>query len=488
MTIETKQPSYVTSPIMGVAALIGLVVAINTPNPVETTWTVLLLYFITRVFWWQHYPGILLLVLFIPFAEVHTAILEANNFGISIEELYPVLGGKRTFWLASFGMLMVALGLRLGLIPIWSKLSLPWHQLKTSAENINANKLLTAAVLVSILGLFLRSLIGYESSFRQILTYYSGISNALYVTFALHFWIVRRRAWLFIFVFLLIILNSFYSYFSDWTIPFLILGISYLIGIKHFRTKQLGTTLPIILPGLLLIFIWQSVKMEYRAFLSGGRKTQAVVVSRDEALNKFSDLANEAVQEERLFDDAVVQDTYRRAGYLEYFNAATHKVPEEISYRKGALFMESANFALVPRVLNPNKGIKDDKAKVELYTDYYFGENSFASFSLGHYCEAYIDWGPNGMMIHLFIYGLFGAVLMRITAIRTRNLNPLLSYGILWSIMFPWGTSQSDMVTVLGTTVWGALSHLVIFLPAYRWLDSYIHFGKTLSLNENKGA
>ncbi len=167
MTIETKQPSYVTSPIMGVAALIGLVVAINTPNPVETTWTVFLLYFITRVFWWQHYPGILLLVLFIPFAEVHTAIFEANNFGISIEELYPVLGGKRTFWLASFGMLMVALGLRLGLIPIWSKLSLPWHQLKTSAENINSNKLLTAAVLVSILGLFLRSLIGYESSFRQ---------------------------------------------------------------------------------------------------------------------------------------------------------------------------------------------------------------------------------------------------------------------------------------------------------------------------------
>ena len=220
----------------------------------------------------QHYPGILLLVLFIPFAEVHTAIFEANNFGISIEELYPVLGGKRTFWLASFGMLMVALGLRLGLIPIWSKLSLPWHQLKTSAENINSNKLLTAAVLVSILGLFLRSLIGYESSFRQILTYYSGISNALYVTFALHFWIVRRRTWLFIFVFLLIIINSFYSYFSDWTIPFLILGISYLIGIKHFRTKQLVTTLSIILPSLLLIFIWQSVKMEYRAFLSAAEE------------------------------------------------------------------------------------------------------------------------------------------------------------------------------------------------------------------------
>ena len=109
------------------------------------------------------------------------------------------------------------------------------------------------------------------------------------------------------------------------------------------------------------------------------------------------------------WDDQVVDATYRRAGYLEYFSAAVSKVPNEIPHERGALLQEELTFAFVPRLLNPNKGIKNDRAKVERYTDYYFGKSSFSSFSLGH-CEAYIDWGPVGMMLHLFCYGIVGGL------------------------------------------------------------------------------
>ncbi len=154
------------------------------------------------------------------------------------------------------------------------------------------------------------------------------------------------------------------------------------------------------------MLVWQAVKGEYREFISGGFQDQSIRVTQSEALGKFVELGTTALNENQTLDDPVISATYRRAGYLEYFSAAVTKVPAEIPHQKGALLSESLSFALIPRILNPNKGVKSDREKVERFTDYYFGgERNISSFSLGHYCEAYIDWGPNGMMVHLFIYG-----------------------------------------------------------------------------------
>ena len=182
-----------------------------------------------------------------------------------------------------------------------------------------------------------------------------------------------------------------------------------------------------------------------------------------------------ALNENQTLDDPVISATYRRAGYLEYFSAAVKKVPDEIPHQKGALLSESLSFALIPRVLNPNKGVKNDREKVERFTDYYFGGvNNISSFSLGHYCEAYIDWGPYGMMIHLFIYGLIGGILYMITTNRTRNINPLIAFGIIWTVLTPWGTFQQDMVTISGKVVWGAICHLVLFFPIYQIINKSV--------------
>ena len=476
-----QEPTYsrrvrlqVSSPVVTIAAVLAIVAASFTLNPWEAVWSALLLFTIVRVFWWKHQPGILLVTLLIPFSEVHTVILESNNFELDLDILYPIQGARSTFWLASIGVLMVAAGLRMGLRPSRHFKSIQYKQVADASTAINQTRLLLTLAILSAGGLILDRLIPYGSSLQQIETYYSGISVALFVCYALLFWIQRKKPLLFLLVFLLILINSFYSYFSSWTIPFMVLGMTYLVTISTFKTPQLLRTLPIAIPALALILIWQSVKADYREFLSDGQRTQAVLVSRNQALFKFSELASNAITEERYFEENVIADTYRRAGYLEYFNAARLKVPSEIAHRNGALFLESMSFALIPRILNPNKGVKDDKAKVEYYTDFYFGENSFASFSLGHYCEAFIDWGPTGMMFHLFAYGLFGALLFRVTLHRCRQLNPLITFGILWSVMYPWGTCQSDMVTVLGSTVWGGFSQLVLFFPLYKWINTFI--------------
>ena len=247
-----------------------------------------------------------------------------------------------------------------------------------------------------------------------------------------------------------------------------------LVNYREFKLRQFVSLAPILIPAFVFVFVWQSVKEEYRMFLAGGERGQVIRVSQSQALSQFSELAAAAIEEDRLLDDRTVEATYRRAGYLEYFNAAVGKVPSDLPHESGALLEESLTFAFVPRLLAPNKGIKNDRAKVERYTDFYFGEFAFASFSLGHYCEAYIDWGPNGMMFHLFVYGLIGGLLVRIALSRSRTLNPLLALGLLWAVMYHWGTFQQDMVTVAGRTGWGALCQLVIFFPIYRWTDRFI--------------
>ena len=138
------------------------------------------------------------------------------------------------------------------------------------------------------------------------------------------------------------------------------------------------------------------------------------------------------------------------------------------------MLAESLSYSLVPRILNPDKGFKNDRAKVERYTDYYFCANSFSSFSLGHYCEAYIDWGPIGMMIHLFVYGLIGAGLVILTLKRSITINPVITAGILWVVLTPWGTFQQDMVTVSGQVFWGTICHLFLFTWFYRFIHRYV--------------
>ena len=116
-------------------------------------------------------------------------------------------------------------------------------------------------------------------------------------------------------------------------------------------------------------------------------------------------------------------------GYLEYFSNAVAKVPTEIEHEKGQLLASNLEFALIPRFLSPNKGVKDDKAKVEKYTDFYFGTYGGSSFSLGHYCEAYIDWGRWGMALQLFIYGMIGGGLYMLAILAHIGLQSTFGIG-----------------------------------------------------------
>jgi len=478
MSAKTAHTKSVQSPLVnGLLALLG-VYGMFGSNPLEWLWAVLLLYFILRKFWWANYPGIILFCLLTPFLEIHTVLIEAANYGLTLDQLYPETG-QLTFWLASFGLFSLLLGFTAGLRK--TKVQFSLETLRESAHQISQRNLLLATLGLAVGGIAIDIAIPYSSPIRQIETYYAGMTNACYMTFAIHFWITRKNPWLAIALFLVFLATSFQSYFSSWREPFTIALVSILVTYNHFKIKHLLRLSPLLIPVVALTLMWQTVKSDYRAYLSQGERAQIVRVGQLEALTKFSELVTEATTQDAVAQQSTINNTLKRAGYVEYFNATVRKVPAEIPHENGRLLAESLSFAFIPRILNPDKGVKNDRLKVERYTDFYFGASSFSSFSLGHYCEAYIDWGPVWMMLHLFIYGFLGALLIRISISKMANFNPIVAMGILWIIILPWGTFQQDMIVVAGKTVWGALCHLVLFWPLYKLINRHI---LTSSLNQ----
>ena len=463
--LEPLRSSVVTA-----MALAMGIYGLGTPNPVETAWTAVMFYLLTRWFWWKNQPGIVLYMLAFPFVEIHTTVFEANQYGLSLNALFEETG-KATFWYSSIGLLFVSLAFKAGI----QRIKLPTHEtLREAAHKISQLKLLivySGSVLLTIL---LDRLIPWGSGLHQLETYAQGISTALLVSLGIHYWITKKRPLLILALFLAVLITSFYSYFSDWRLPFTLFIVTAMSSVSRVNRRSLLRIAPILVPMLALVLLWQTIKGEYREFLSQGQRTQAVLVDRTTALNKFQELSIQALTKPELLNEDVVAQTYRRAGYLEYFSAAVKKVPSEIPHENGSLLAESLSYSLAPRILNPDKGSKNDRAKVERYTDYYFGTNSFSSFSLGHYCEAYIDWGGLGMMIHLFVYGLIGAGLVLLTLKRSIKINPVITAGILWVVLTPWGTFQQDMVTVSGQVFWGTLCHLFLFTWLYRFIHRYV--------------
>lgn len=444
-----------------------------TANPLETFWSFILLWILLKLFWWKEFPPVLVYGTLIPWIEVHVSAFEANFYDLPLDELYDGTG-RSTFWMASIGLFAVCMGLKFGMNRKGLNQVLSKEMLIAAAQKLDQTRLLLAIFGVRIAGGFVQGFLGFGSSLQQLATYFFGIGEVLAVCLYLNFFVTRKRPLLFFTFFAFELLTSFYSYFGSWKGPVLLLFLTSLWNINRVTNRALMRFMPAFLLLGTLLFTWQAVKVSYREFLSN-EEGQVLRVTQSEALGEFVRLASETTtlsQEERI---AIFSGTLRRVGYLEYFNAVVEKVPNTLPFESGKLLKENLNFALVPRILNPNKGVKSDRDKVEKYTDYNFGgERNKSSFSLGHYCEAYIDWGPYGMQIQLFFYGIIGAFLWSLTRRRYHRINPVFLIGLLWVVMLPWGTMQQDMITIVGKTVWGAVCHLFIFHRGYFFLEKFV--------------
>ena len=458
--------------ILVVTAIIGLM----SKNPLESCFAILQLWALLKSYWRQSTPPIVLLLFLFPWIEISTGVFEAN---LRVETLNQMLHGtgQKAYWLSSIGLFAVHIG-------FYSKFkTLPQiteQNLATVASKYSFERLVGLYFLMGPFTSFVRSLVGRGSSIYQVITYLNEVSVVLLFAICLRQVILKQINWKFTGLLIIVTILSFYSLFSGWRIVAFAIFISFGTAVTLSRKLVLRIVFLSLVFGN-LIFLWQGIKGEYRAFITGSEnrgalRSQEIVVEQERALNKFLELATAFYSEEDdnstdlLVDDQLLYSTLRRAGYLEFFAMVLNKVPEEIPHENGKLIKSSLSFALIPRFINPNKGVKDDGAKVERYTDFIVSDTS--SFSLGHYVEYFIDFKAFGMMVILFLYGVTGGAVAQFILSRTFYTQSILfALPVVYICLDKWGSFQADTVYLYGQTFFGTICHAILFIPLYRVIE-----------------
>ena len=457
---------------LALAILLGLF----SENPIESCFALIQLWVLLKSYWRQGSPPVVLLLFLFPWLEISTGVFEANLRGETLNQMLHGTGQK-AYWLSSIGLFAVHFGF---FTKFKTSRQFTEEILAKVASKYSFERLVGLYFLIGPFSSFLGRFIGRGSSIYQVITYLNEVSVVLLFAICLRQVLLKQINWKFLAVIMFVTVLSFYSLFSSWKIVAFALFISLGTAVKLSRKLVIRIVFLSLVFGN-LIFLWQGIKGEYRTFITGSEnrgslRSQAVVVGREQALNKFLELATEFYSEEQknsadlVVGDELLYSTLRRAGYLEFFALVLKKVPEEIPHENGELLKESLSFALIPRFLNPNKGVKDDGAKVEKYTDFTVSETS--SFSLGHYVEYFIDFKAIGMMVILFLYGLAGGVVYRFVLSRTfYNQAILFALPVAYVCLDKWGSFQVDTIYLYGQTFFGTICHAILFIPLYRVIE-----------------
>ena len=458
--------------ITGVFAL-AITLAFLSINPLELAFALVLLYAIIASAWRVNTPAVAVALLIIPWLEISAIFVEANLTGTSIYDLLDD-HTRKVYWSCAIGLTIVSFGFWSG----YKKTIVNTEAQVFNPRVISIQKLVVATIILNVIVNGVGTFIGRGSSLYQINTYLSDISYILLVAASIEYFQNRRSHIWFWGLFLVSFIFSFYSFFSEWkNILFcLLIGVSQVKD--QINRRFVVPVFFVLIIGASFIQLWQAIKPAYRMYLSNSSRigqldSQRVVRTQGEAIAKFIELSKEYYQRDEEKNDENDFATLRRIGYLEYFAVVANRIPNELPHERGQLLMANATFAFIPRFINPDKGVKNDRAKVEKYTGLILGKTS--SFSLGHYTEYFIDFGFGGMLIILFIFGRVGGWIYHTIFTRyAGRLGQGLTFGILFVVLRQWGTIQNDSIFLFGYVTWSLIVHGFLLSGGYDRLHAFI--------------
>ena len=435
---------------------VGLLLASVSMNPLAWVLSIVaIVIYVSLHFKLGEFP-IALMAFAIPALEIVTSLVNVELSGLTLKEGFGN-GGKTAYVLSILAFVSFMVGFQL-----FRKKEVfrETNGVKEALAGITMERLVVAHLLLTALAFVLRGFFGYGSAFFQLVVHFEKFPLLVLYLIGWKFLVEKRDKGLVAVVFGFNLVIRLTGFFSEWKellflLVFVILGASEKLSAGVVRRLS-----AIFAVGVMFVLTWQGVKMEYRQFLNGGRNSQAVVVGNSEAIGKFVELTRGFWMNDETTDDKgdIVQSTLDRLGYLEFFARTVDRVPGHIDHENGQLLSDNLTFALVPRILNPNKGVKNDQAKVEYYANRPVSDHS--SFSLGRYAEWYVDFGGFGMMVFAFLVGGLGS---RIPSLIPRSENAAMSLVDAAFVMLTfqlWMSYQADEIKIYGQTLWGTLLFL----------------------------
>ena len=457
--------------LISIFSVLGLLSAIIGPHFLSTLLSLLPLIILIRLFFKLGNPIFLtiFLALIFQWLQINIKIIYGNILGLPLSEQFSFYQDVDYLYLANtlsnIGLCFFSLG-------IYWPLAKKFKDFEVNSilsSEYSAKRIVRSYLLfslgVSILILFRNSLPGINT----IVVAFTKLKWGLLLVTFVYAMAYEESKKLFYIILTIEIFLGFTGYFSGFK-DFIIIIVLGLLSVKvELDSKSLVRFSFIFVIVLAFGLVWTAIKMDFREYLSGGTETQAVVVSKTEAIGQlFTELSSVTLEDMSLATD----DLLDRISYIEFFSIVLKNVPEYIPYEDGEIIKESTFFYFQPRIFFPDKPIIDDSDHTNKYTNLDLADDGKASHSIGFMTDAYIDYGPIGMMGLLLALGVVFGLSMKFLIVKSPNMLWALIYIVPFYFML--SVYSFNMMKVMGNFITYLIPVYFLRNFIYKMFDKYL--------------
>ena len=442
------------SPAVKIVLLILVLLALLTSNPFFTILALLFPPIAAKLLWKKNEPPILFLGMMFQWLQVTIKVFHADIFDVPFVTVTDYPENINAAFLLCLGALFVQ---SVGIFLVIRNFSCPpLSHLNKMMDFYSLNKITTFYILFSLVTPLLLTIT--PGSLLQFVYKLGDFKWAIFFIFYCATFLKGARTYNFYFIIFIEIILGFTGYFSSFKDFFLFIAICYLTIKQRLSAPQyilLGMSAVLVFN---IMIVWQTVKGDYRAYLSGGVTAQIVTVSRTEALNVLSYRVSTLGRAEY---QKGMRQLVERISYIGFFSAAKSYVPSHLPYENGKLWGDAITKIFTPRILFPNKAVIDDSEKTRKYTGLSFaGAEQGTSISLGYVAESYVDFGSVFMFIPLFFFGM---VIGGVYSYIIRNTyNQLLGYACAIPLFFQLYTFELALDKEIGALIAYFIVYLIV--------------------------
>lgn len=408
---------------------------------------------------------ILFFAAFLQWLSITIKVFIANSQGIVFNnpELHFFPNEiDRAFYMSLSACCCFALGMSVALRYIKKKEDM------TSILNVyDTHRCLVAYACFSFFVYGLSFLIWKWPGFQQVFVQIINFKWAFFILLSMVVFLKNQYRNLFLMIVLMeiaISMTGYFSYFKTYLILILLVFVSLKI---RWNWKRILFVIAMLAMTFHLLVLWTAVKPEYRRYLSQGERAQVVSVKAQDALVMLWTLFQDMNMEKYLLAMQALSD---RISYIDFFARCLEYVPYFYPHENGRILQTSLKHIFMPRMFFPDKEIIDESNELNLYTGLNMSNaEQGTSFSLGYIGQWYVDLGPYGMFIAIFLYGLFIGCLYYLLIQQAPNI--LMGMAMATPLLFLVGFVEGSIRKSLG----GSVSYFLIAFLCLKFFGIWLH-------------
>jgi hypothetical protein len=447
---------YIRIPILvwGAAVVVALLVALNSQDPLLTFTCISVLPLLATLVWREGEPPVAFAAVAAQWLQVSVGTFRATANGIEINSLFQTAGANYASWLSLAGLLTLALGVR---VANFKRPPMDVSALHAELQSFRYSRVLAAYCVAQVANIVFQGVIWIVPGLAQALLAASNLRWLFYFILTVTTLVQKRGYGYLVAATLFEVIFGFTSFFSDFKTVFFVFAVSFLMVQRRINLKM-SVSLAALFCGLLYMgIIWSAIKSEYRTYQTQGAATQTSTVGAYDKLEHLV-LLVEAIDEKRFW--VGFERLTERVEYTRFFGYVTENVPTFLPYDDGAIWGGAVYHVITPRLLFPDKAdLTADIENTMRYTGLSFaGGGGDTEIPLGYMAESYIDFGPVGMFVPIFLLGLLVGFEYRYFATRRSSL--VFAYGLLPVVFATVITYEETAAKILG-------GNLTVFIVSF---------------------